>query len=1226
MWYKGTVNPQAMLDLLDDYLYFEDLSLVLRQSISTTKFDVAGPGKDILETMLLRLKFNAFNIKMEGKSGYTLGTATTKAEEVGEKKEVTETEITGNSFTYDGRTIETEFPLGAEQAAALEALIDFARDGNKSGDYRNVHTLSGAAGTGKTSIIGYLQKYLRQEGFSFAYMAPTHAASAQLAFSTVKTGNEKLPSTVASGITLNPMTGKWVFTAKIVKNLGFSPVIVVDESSMLGEEDTYKLVEASKNAGAKLVFLGDEKQIPQVEGQQNNPKGGTPIKMVAPAFTDFAKSSLTKVFRQKNNILLNTLTKIREQIKDALFKPLENTKDIKFLDTSEYNKEIVKTVKEDPENTTIISYTNDSVTAHNKMAREILGRSGNTQVGDIIMGYLGYASKQIELGNLANSVAYKIKTITNEDGKIIIEAESKKLKELIKAGIKGITPTTTFEYYPLTEDESLSFDDITDENREKNNKELSAIFRNLHNATLDYNAKKISYLDYLGVIASTAKVLASKSVGNEYIYNPVKDKMEIFDSIRHKGIKSSGQGSLLFKKDVDYGHAITVHKSQGLTIDNVFFDPTSLKSVRNINIIDKDDNIITTEKQSLAYVAMSRSAKKLVVHDSGVINFEPFDATAALPEEVAPAPVPDKKITAPSVPLRSAPYTRLITDTLLDVFYKKSFNFVESLYSDLIALNKNNNLRRAVEGLIFPTDETNFVTKASNSTEASLIYGTAVNYLIQNYVGLNETLMFGNNTVAHRIMAIQTDENHPLYNNGVIQDFFTIEPAPNDRMPFKLVPKDKNLSNDELNDFTSAFEEIKQFDRALYEDLLTVALFQTGVVQSPSSFYDVLPYYDIIPKVSEAIIQQSSTTLDSEQIAERILSNIGTRLTNLKRVTFDVGFYNGGTLNLTEENAGKTQKMQFINATIMGRNEFNEPQKITSGIFKRTGDLTYVKIDPRNDGYMFQNLADSNTRQMFPPEDFFNDDYTDVEITSEEEEEEIMPKEVVAQTGQLDLFNQPQAPVTEVKPKITANNVEITKSNYTRQEVQNNYDTAYVFTENTHSITAFPNRQGGGSAIIRPEQNAFAIVTKKKYDYNTKENVDYTDTQANFKEFVEINTKLIDELKNSGKEKIVFPQGFATDKAKMPTRFAEWLQKELLDNFGLVTELNATKTGLISKSVSSQPEIKEKTTQETKEEAPWFTWNDLSLAQKKKLEGKTTQDEFDSWSKDKQDKFIACHG
>jgi hypothetical protein len=159
-------------------------------------------------------------------------------------------------------------------------------------------------------------------------------------------------------------------------------------------------------------------------------------------------------------------------------------------------------------------------------------------------------------------------------------------------------------------------------------------------------------------------------------------------------------------------------------------------------------------------------------------------------------------------------------------------------------------------------------------------------------------------------------------------------------------------------------------------------------------------------------------------------------------------------------------------------------------------------------------------------------------------------------------------PFLKAKPSMQQNiNVEITKSNYTRQEVQNNPNTAYVFTENTHSITAFPNKSGGGSAVIRPEPNAFAIVTKKKYDYNTRENVDYSDTETDFKEFTEVNTRLINELKNSGKSKIVFPQGFATDKAKMPTRFAEWLQKALLDNFGLVTELNSTKTGLISKSI-----------------------------------------------------------
>lgn len=43
----------------------------------------------------------------------------------------------------------------------------------------------------------------------------------------------------------------------------------------------------------------------------------------------------------------------------------------------------------------------------------------------------------------------------------------------------------------------------------------------------------------------------------------------------------------------------------------------------------------------------------------------------------------------------------------------------------------------------------------------------------------------------------------------------------------------------------------------------------------------------------------------------------------------------------------------------------------------------------------------------------------------------------------------------------------------------------------------------------------------------------------------------------------------------MPTRFAEWLQQELYNNFGLVTELNKDKNGLISKGVTTQGEAEQ---------------------------------------------------
>jgi predicted NAD-dependent protein-ADP-ribosyltransferase YbiA (DUF1768 family) len=182
---------------------------------------------------------------------------------------------------------------------------------------------------------------------------------------------------------------------------------------------------------------------------------------------------------------------------------------------------------------------------------------------------------------------------------------------------------------------------------------------------------------------------------------------------------------------------------------------------------------------------------------------------------------------------------------------------------------------------------------------------------------------------------------------------------------------------------------------------------------------------------------------------------------------------------------------------------------------------------------------------------------------------------------EIELANRFNIPITEIsnlqdvlveKPRVeeTKLTVEITNSKYTRADVMNNPDTAYVFTENTYSMSEFPDRVGGGTAVIRGLKNAYGIVTRKKYDYDTKEKVDYADTPEDFQEFTEINETLIDYIKESGKSKIIFPPGFANDKAKLPTRFAEWLQTALLDNFGLVTELNFTKTGLISKSVLSQ--------------------------------------------------------
>jgi len=516
------------------------------------------------------------------------------------------------TFSYKGTTIDTEFQLGEDQIKALENLIDFVVSGNTMGN-KNIITLQGAAGSGKTSIIGYLQKYFKTK--RFLYLAPTHAAVAELAFSTVKAGNSRLPMTVQKSIWIDPKTKTAKFSASASARIGLGSVIVVDESSMLDDKDVKNLMEASAEAGARLIYMGDEKQIPKVDA--TNPKS----KPLSPAFTLYKQLRLNKIFRQSENTLLSVLGEIRKQTDFKLFKPETNTASIAFVEKRDFDERYEQSLKTNPEGTVIIAYTNNAVQQTNSVARELLGRTGDTVKGDIIIGYLGYASKQIEKGDIANSIQYRITDIQEYGSERVIKAKSKKLSNLTELGVQGIPDDAITTYYQLSTSDSLTFSKLKEADFANNNNNVARFFRILHKNNVDYANKAVSYFSYLDTIAGVSEDLRKISVGNDYVYNPETDRMEKYDATTHRGIKTTGLGSLLMNKDIDYGHAITIHKSQGATIDNVFFDASSLRSASNTPIVDSSGKQITTEKQALAYVAMSRSKNQLVVYASNI----PFD-------------------------------------------------------------------------------------------------------------------------------------------------------------------------------------------------------------------------------------------------------------------------------------------------------------------------------------------------------------------------------------------------------------------------------------------------------------------------------------------------------------------------------------------------------------------------------------------------------------------------
>lgn len=161
-------------------------------------------------------------------------------------------------------------------------------------------------------------------------------------------------------------------------------------------------------------------------------------------------------------------------------------------------------------------------------------------------------------------------------------------------------------------------------------------------------------------------------------------------------------------------------------------------------------------------------------------------------------------------------------------------------------------------------------------------------------------------------------------------------------------------------------------------------------------------------------------------------------------------------------------------------------------------------------------------------------------------------EEAIASAGGKKIVSTTSAGTTVAVPK--SGEVRVASS-YDRSAVEADKDTAYVYKEHAYMLDKMLNtgeyRVGSGSAVIRGLENAFALITRKKYDYDTRESEDFQDTDEDFEAFKSINTTLLTGLKASGKP-IVFPENFADNPVtQLPKRFNDWLVGQVSDMFGV---------------------------------------------------------------------------
>tara|TARA_R110000850_G_scaffold20172_2_gene60183 strand:- start:860 stop:3235 length:2376 start_codon:yes stop_codon:yes gene_type:complete len=143
------------------------------------------------------------------------------------------------------RTVAKEMTLDDEQTEAMRHVLDAG----------SLKILEGRAGTGKSHTLSAIRQAAERDGYSVVGLAPTNAVAQDLRDS----GFERA-TTVHSLLWYRdhaPDHGN----AQIVKK----SLIIVDEAAMLDTQRLDALTQLATDTGAKLVLVGDDRQLASIE-------------------------------------------------------------------------------------------------------------------------------------------------------------------------------------------------------------------------------------------------------------------------------------------------------------------------------------------------------------------------------------------------------------------------------------------------------------------------------------------------------------------------------------------------------------------------------------------------------------------------------------------------------------------------------------------------------------------------------------------------------------------------------------------------------------------------------------------------------------------------------------------------------------------------------------------------------------------------------------------------
>ena len=462
-----------------------------------------------------------------------------------------------------------------DQQVAISNIIDFIAVPFNPAKY--IVGLTGAGGTGKTFITKYIISHCKYSNSVIKCTSPTHKACRVFSQALDGKNVDTIQSTFGLRLDLrledfDPANPQFNPMAK--PKLENVRLLLIDEASMLPAKLVTFICNKCKELEIKIIFIGDAYQLAPVN------------EFKSIAFDRcYEVYQLRQIVRQAaNNPITNLLNLLRYDIEHHTYRFLEYlSKNIGATNYNDINegfsicgkaafKSLIDMSFNDEAYTKnidmyrIIAYTNNCVSGWNNYIRNTIIRDSDKNIitkNDLIMSYETIVNEFMEIV-INNSEEYIINDIVNfvDD----------------KYGFKGFLVK----------------------------------FQLIHGGTITRPLFVIDHRDAFTIqkyhkiitdLINSAKCAnGGTRVAKWKAYYEFKKKYLIAANVIDR------TGKILYDRDIDYGFAITAHKSQGSTYDAVFVDVNNMVYDRMGHPYTNQDDLLRR-----LYVGCSRAHKELIL-------------------------------------------------------------------------------------------------------------------------------------------------------------------------------------------------------------------------------------------------------------------------------------------------------------------------------------------------------------------------------------------------------------------------------------------------------------------------------------------------------------------------------------------------------------------------------------------------------------------------------------